>query len=277
MEQVSKHEIIQIDIEKVIRNKNPKLLKWLPGFVLNYLKRVLHQEEVNYALRTYGDKTGYEFVDEILKYFNINIVIKGEENIPRDGKYIFAANHPLGGIEGMALISVVHRYHEVIRFVVNDILLNLKNFDPILVPVNKHGSYTKDYAKILENTFNSEAQVMYFPAGLVSRRINGKVVDLEWKKSFISKAVQYQRDIIPVFIEGRNSSFFYNLASFRKAIGINANIEMFYLADEMFKQKNKTLTMHFGKAVSYKTFDASKTQLQWAAYIKQQAYLLSEK
>lgn len=275
MEQVAKQEIVQIDIEKVIGNKNPKLLKWLPDFIINYLKRVIHQEEVNFALRTYADKKGVDFVNEILKYFNINIIIKGEENIPRVGKYIFASNHPLGGIEGMALISVVNRYHEIIRFVVNDILLNLQNFEPLFVPVNKHGSYTKDYAKILESTFNSDAQVLYFPAGLVSRKIKGKIVDLEWKKSFISKAVQYQRDVIPVYIDGRNSNFFYNLANFRKALGIKANIEMFYLADEMFKHRNKTITMHFGETIPFKTFDNSKTYLEWASYVKQKVYSFS--
>lgn len=275
MEQAAKKEIIQIDIEKVIANKNAVLLKWLPGFVISYLKRVLHLEEINYALRTYGEKSGVEFVNDILKYFNINLVVKGEENIPREGKYIFAANHPLGGIEGMALISVVNRYHEIVRFVVNDILLNLQNFEPLFVPVNKHGVYTKDYAKILENTLTSEAQVLYFPAGLVSRKIKGKVVDLEWKKSFISKAIQYKRDVIPVFLDGKNSNFFYNLANFRKAIGIKANIEMFYLADEMFKQKNKTLTMHFGKPIPYQFFDSSKTHMEWATYVRQQVYSFS--
>lgn len=275
MEQVPRQGIIQIDIEKVIGNKNPKLLKWLPRFVINYLKRVIHQEEINFVLRTHGSKQGIEFVEAVLKYFNINIVIKGDENIPLEGKYIFVSNHPLGGIEGMALISVTNRYHEIIRFVVNDILLNLRNFDPILVPVNKHGKYTKDYAKILENTFNSEAQVLYFPAGLVSRKIKGKIVDLEWKKSFISKSVQYKRDVIPVFIEGCNSNFFYNLANFRKAIGIKANIEMFYLPDEMFKQKNKTITIHFGKPISFRTFDSSRTHQEWAKYVKQQVYAFS--
>lgn len=269
-----KSEILQIDIEKVIGSKNPKLLKWLPGFVLNYIKHIIHQEEVNHVLKIYGDKQGIDFLNAVLNYFNIQINLKGETNIPNKGKYIFASNHPLGGIEGMVLISVVNRYYEIVRFVVNDILLNLKNFEPLFIPVNKHGVYTKEYAKILESTFQPEAQVLYFPAGLVSRKINGQIMDLEWKKSFISKSVQYQRDIIPVYIEGHNSNFFYNLANLRKAIGIKANIEMFYLPDEMFKQKNKTITIHFGEPIAFETFDSSKTQLEWAAFVKEKVYRL---
>lgn len=273
---LEKHtEILQINIENIIRSKNPKLLKWLPHFALSYLKRILHQDEVNYVLRTYGHRQGVDFVRTVIEYFNIKITIIGEENIPRDGKYIFAANHPLGGIEGMAMICVVSRYHDVVRFVVNDILLNLKNFEPLFVPVNKHGAYTKDYAQILENTFNSEAQVLYFPAGLVSRKINGKIVDLVWKKSFITKSIQYKRDVVPVFIDGRNTNFFYNLANIRKKAGIKANIEMLYLADEMFRQKNKTLTLYFGKTIPYLTFDNTKTTPEWADYVKRHVYALA--
>ncbi|HBX50492.1 MAG: glycerol acyltransferase [Bacteroidetes bacterium RIFOXYA12_FULL_35_11] len=263
---------LQIDIEQIIAAKNPRLARLLPRFILHYIKRVIHENEVNYVLRTYADKTGLVFVEAVLSYFNITIKTSGEENIPTDGKYIFAANHPLGGIEGMALLQVVSHHNREVRFVVNDILTNLKNYEPLFIPVNKHGKYSKEYAQIIEDTFHTSAWILYFPAGLVSRKVKGKIMDLEWKKSFISKSVQHKRDIIPVYIEGKNSNFFYNLSRLRTFLGIKANIEMFYLPDEMFRQKNKTITLHFGKPVSHTLFDNSKTPLEWAAYMKERVY-----
>ncbi|MBI5218560.1 MAG: glycerol acyltransferase [Bacteroidia bacterium] len=272
MEQLVNNEPLQIDINKVIGNKNPGLLKILPRFLINYIKRTIHQDEINYVLKTYGDRYGVDFVNAVLDYFNLKIIIKGEENIPKSGKYIFAANHPLGGLEGMAMISVVARYHKDVRFIVNDILMNLKNYEPIFIPVNKHGSHSKEYAQWIENAYCSDAQILYFPAGLVSRKIKGKITDLEWKKNFITKSVQHQRDVVPVFIEGRNSNFFYNFANFRKTVGIKANIEMIYLPDEMFRQKNKTIVLHFGKSIPCTTFDNSKTQSEWAGWVKEIVY-----
>lgn len=263
---------LHIDIEKIIKEKNPALYRWMPQFLLNYIKRTIHQDEINYVLETYNDKKGLDFVKAVIQYFNLEIIVKGAENIPAEGKYIFAANHPLGGLEAMALIKTVSEIHPEVRFVVNDILMNLKNYEPIFIPVNKHGKYSRNYAEILDTAFNSNAQMLYFPAGLVSRKIKGKITDLEWKKSFVAKSVQYERDIVPVFIDGKNSNFFYNLANFRKAIGIRANIEMFYLPDEMFRQKNKSLTLYFGKPISYSTFQNNKSHSEWANEIKQMVY-----
>jgi 1-acyl-sn-glycerol-3-phosphate acyltransferase len=275
MELQSNKEPLQIDIEKVIGGKNPRLLKILPGFLIRYLKRTIHQDEINYVLSTYKDQFGLDFVNSVLGYFNVKLIIKGEENIPREGRYIFAANHPLGGLEGMALISVVARYFKDVRFIVNDLLMNLKNYEPIFVPVNKHGSLSKEYAQIIEDTYASDMQMLYFPAGLVSRKVKGKIVDLEWKKNFITKAIQHKRDIVPVYIDGRNSDFFYNFANIRKKLGIKANIEMIYLPDEMFRQKNKSITLHFGKSISYLSLDGSRTHAEWAEFIKASAYNLA--
>jgi hypothetical protein len=99
-------------------------------------------------------------------------------------------------------------------------------------------------------------------------------MDLEWKKNFITKAVHYQRDVVPVHFTGRNSPFFYSLYRFRKTLGIKANLEMFYLVDETFKHRNDHLTVTFGKAIPYQTFDHTKTPVQWAKYVKEQVYEL---
>ncbi|WP_235954799.1 1-acyl-sn-glycerol-3-phosphate acyltransferase [Cyclobacterium salsum] len=261
-----------IDIKKVIASKNPALLKWMPGFVLGYIKRIVHEEEVNDIMLRHADLKELEFVDALIKEFGVNVAVSGEKNIPRDRSVIFASNHPLGALDGVVLMHVLGKYREDLRFLVNDLLMNIPHFGRLFVPVNKHGSSGKKGAELIEETYASTNGILVFPAGLVSRKQEHGIKDLEWKKSFINKARKYKKDIVPVYIEGRNSSFFYNLASLRKKVGVKANIEMFYLADEMFGQKNKNIVVHIGKPISYKYFDASKTDKYWAEEVKKIVY-----
>ncbi|PLX03056.1 MAG: glycerol acyltransferase [Marinilabiliales bacterium] len=269
-------EPLQIDIDQIIKSKNPGLYKMLPGFIIRYIKKILHQDDNNYYLRKYRDKKGKDFSEAILNDWNIKTKAEGEENIPDEGRFVFAANHPLGGIESLAFMKVVQEHYPNIKFPVNDILLNLEPFDEIFLPINKHGSQSKLAAQKIDEAYASGAQICFFPAGLVSRKIKGKVIDLEWKKSFISKAIQHKRDIIPVHISGRNSNFFYRLGNFRKFIGIKANIEMFYLANELYKHKNTTLTIRFGKPISHTMLTKEKNHKEWAQYVKNKCYDLAD-
>lgn len=261
-----------IDVDKVIASKNPKLLKRLPKFLLRFIKNVIHQDDINHVLSKNHDLFGVDFANGILKDFNITIKVIGESNIPKTGKHIFAANHPLGGLESMVMISVIGRHQPSIKFIVNDILMNLKNLKSIFIGVNKHGSHTKSHANTIDSTYASDSQVLIFPAGLVSRNIKGVITDLEWKKSFITKAIHHQRDIVPIFIDGENSNLFYNMARIRKFFGIKANIEMFLLPKEMFKQRNKTLTLKIGKPIPVETFDKTHPHKYWAGKIKEHVY-----
>lgn len=262
-----------IDIEDLIRSKKPGLLKVLPRFVIRYLKRIIHQDFINYMMNKHEEKIGLDFVDGVLEEFGVKISVVNPENIPYKGRYIFAANHPLGGMDALAMMKVIGKTRKDILFPANDLLQNITNLRPILIPVNKHGRNTENI-QIIEETFQSEKMVLYFPAGLCSRKQKGKIIDLEWKTTFIKKAVKHQRDIIPVFINGKNSNFFYNLANFRKRIGIKANIEMLYLADEMYKQYGKEISITFGKPIPYSTFDKKFSMAEWAKQVKQHVYNL---
>jgi putative hemolysin len=274
----NKEKELKVDLEAVIRSKNPKLLKLLPGFLIRYIKRVIHQDELNQLIFSLKDFYNLDYVNQGLKILGAEYTVEGFENIPDNGRFIFAGNHPLGGLDGLVLMSAVGRKFNDMKFVVNDLLyLNLKNMDGIFVPVNKHGRQTTEYAKRIDDTYKSDAQILYFPAGLCSRKINGKIVDLEWQRNFINKAIEYKRDIIPFYFEARNSNFFYNLANLRKKAGIKANIEMVYLVDEMYKQRNKRIHLIFGKPVPFSVFDASKSKKQWADYIRAEVYNLGRK
>ncbi len=270
-----------IDIEALFASKNPKLLRFIPRFVLSYLKRITHQEDINGYIWRNREKTGLPFVEAILKEFGVKVEII-DKRIVRDqlpGRLIVASNHPLGGLDGMALMQVLGKIRSDIVFPVNDLLMNVPGLRPLFIPINKHGRNTEN-AHLIDQTFASEKMILYFPAGLVSRkqRINGKMVirDLEWKSTFIKKSKKYQRDIIPVYVEGRNSEWFYNLARWRKKLGIKANIEMLYLVDEMARQFNKTITIIIGDPICYSTFDRSKTETEWAAWVQEKVYNLGE-
>lgn len=269
--------ITQIDIKQVLRQKAPSVARKIPGFMVDYLIRTVHQDELNEILRRYHDKDGVAFMQELIGYFDLNLELVNEENIPAEGRYIFASNHPLGGLDGICLSAIIGgRFDGKIRYLVNDLLLYLSNLRSIFVPINKHGAQGKKNAEPIEKAYASDNQIITFPAGLCSRKQNGKIQDTEWKKSFIQKAVEYRRDIVPVFFEGRNSNFFYRLANMRKALGIKMNYEMIYLPDEMFKSKHKTYSIHFGKPIPWQTFDSSRKPAEWAEWVKEIVYNLKK-
>ncbi len=266
-----------INVSEVLKKKNPNLARAMPGFVINFIRGIIHEDVINYCVVTNRNYYGLEFVANSLDLLGFTYDVVGKANIPTEGRYIFAANHPLGGFDGLILINEVGKYFKELKFIVNDILLNLENLKPVFIPVNNiSGKQTTEYARKIDDTYRSGQQVLNFPAGLCSRKQGGKVKDLEWKKSFIAKAVKYERDIVPVFVSGRNSNFFYRLANIRRLLGIKANIEMFFLPHEMFKQKNKNVTIKFGKPIPFKTFDKRFTNKEWANKLREHVYALDK-
>lgn len=272
-----------INVEALFASKNPALLKIIPGWLLRYIKNVIHQDEVNGYIYSNREKFGLPFVEAILNEFGVKVITRLYDKPNADpapvlsemlkGKRIIvASNHPLGGLDGLALMQEIGRARPDIVFPVNDLLMNLPGLKPLFIPINKHGRNSEN-ARIIEETFAGEKVILYFPAGLVSRKFSGGVIrDLEWKNTFIKKARKYQRDVLPVFISGRNTNRFYNLANWRKKFGIRANLEMFYLVDEMMKQKGQTLTINVGQVIPWTTFDKSLTDLQWAGKLREIVY-----
>jgi putative hemolysin len=265
-----------IDIEKVIGDKNPKLLKRLPGFIISYLKKVLHEVETNETMDATLGRNGFEFSSYVLNDFNIKVNAIGLENVPKEGGVILASNHPLGGMDALALIQKMEVHRKDIKFVVNDILLALKNLKGLFVGVNKHGKTSSEVLQEMNNIFSSGGATFLFPAGLVSRRLGTTIADLDWKKTFITRAKKFDSPVIPVFVDGELSKRFYRLAKIRTFFGVKANIEMLYLVDEQYRQKNKTINIYFGKAIPASTFDKSKNDKGWANWVKDIVYTLKQ-
>lgn len=265
-----------INLKRLVQNKNPKLLRYIPGFLFTWLKNILHLDEVNGAIYRNRDRIGLDFVDAILEEFGSNIEVRNAHLIPKTGRITVASNHPLGGLDGMALMQAVGRERRDIVFPVNDILMYLPNLKVLFIPINKMGKNNKN-AHALNDIFATDHALLYFPAGMCSRKIDGKITDLEWKKTFITKSKQHERTIVPTYIEGYNTNFFYNLSNLRKKLGIKANIEMLYLVDEMYRQKTKKIIITFGEPISYTTLDSSKTDREWALHIRETVYAMKSK
>lgn len=270
----SKKELVNkfVDVEQLILSKNPKLLRRMPRFILNYLKNKIHEREVNEFMHKNAQLQGVDFCDAVMKEFNISIELKGVEHIPKTGGAIFVANHPLGGVDALAIVSGLRGIRDDIKFIVNDLLLHIKNLNGLFVGVNKHGRNAAESLRKVDGLFATDQAIFIFPAGLVSRRKNGKIRDLEWKKTFVTRAKRYQKPVVPVYVEGRLSHFFYLLSTWRKRLGIKANIEMLFLSDETFKQKNKKITIVFGEPLMPDFFHDGKTDQQWADEVKEMVY-----
>ena len=264
-----------IDLEKVFRSKNPRLASTIPRFVFNLLKRIICQDEFNAFMWKNRDKWGLDYAQAILEDFRVNTRVIQPPDIKSGERYLIASNHPLGGMDGIALLHEAGKLRKDVVFPVNDLLMNLPNLYELFIPVNKHGSNAENI-RLFNETFASDVLILYFPAGLVSRKQAGIIKDVEWKKTFLSKARATGRDIIPAFISGRNSALFYNLANFRKWMGIKANIEMLLLPGELIKFSNKTIEITFGKPIPVSIFDKRKSDPEWAALLREHVYRLQD-
>ena len=261
-----------IDIEKAIRNGNSRFLKSLPGFVIKLIIKIVGQDELNEAIYNNREKTGVPFINSILRDWNVKVEVLGAENIPPSGRFIFASNHPVGGMDALAVFNMIYRFFPDIVSPANELLNIIPNLKPLVLGVNVFGKNTKETALKLNELFESDAQIMILPAGEVSRRKKGIISDIVWQKSFITKAIQYKRDIIPVFISGRNSNLFYIAANLRKLLGIKMYVETLLLPREMLKQRNSTVHINIGKLISWQTFTDEMTHSEWAQKVKEIVY-----
>jgi len=266
-----------IDVDRILESKMGGKARYVPRFVVSWLKGILHENEINDFLGAHRNETGVEWLESCVKYLDMHLTITGLENLPQnDGKlYTFVSNHPLGGGDGVALGALIgRRYDGNIRYLLNDILMNLPGLRPVGIPINKTGDQSRSFPKLIEDTFRASSHILLFPAGICSRRHGGVVRDIPWKKMFINKSVATQRDVVPIHFVGQNSNFFYRMANVGPALGLKFNLAMLFLVDEMYKNVGKSFEIRIGKPISWKVFDKSKTAAQWARYVEDIVYHL---
>lgn len=266
-----------INVKDSIRKSNSKLLKKLPNFVINILAKIVKQDELNELINIHKETDGIDFSPQILDYLNIKTNIKDYENMPDNSKCFVVANHPFGIADGLILLSLVAKKYNKLKAIGNELFMLIPQLRNVIAAVNVFGCNSKDYIKELDKVYNSDEPIAHFPAGLVSRIVNNKVYDSEWKKSVITKSIQCKRDIVPIYFKGRNSHLFYAIYRIRKFFRINVNIELMLLPRELFNKKNTKIDVIIGKPISYKTFDKSKTHFEWAQWVKKELYKLENK
>lgn len=269
-----------IDIEKVLKGKMGSKARWVPKPLVWWLKHIVHEDTINDHLYQSRHLQGTPWLKATLDYLKVRIQVKGLENLPAKDdpkRYTFVSNHPLGGIDGVAIGSVIgEHYDDNFRYLVNDLLMNLPGLAPLCIPINKTGKNGRDFPAMVEAGFQSDTHILMFPAGLCSRKHNGMIRDLEWKKTFITKSVETHRDVIPIYFDGRNSDFFYRLSNISDRYVKKINIAMLFLADEMFKNVGHTFTITFGKPIPWETFTKEKNAMEWAKIVKNEVYKLSQ-
>ena len=276
MEQISEKTI---DIEQILRGKMGAKARWVPRPLVTWLKRIAHQDQVNAFLWQSRDKVGTEWLEACVTYLDMRLDLRGMENLPdkNDGRlYTFVSNHPLGGIDGVALGAIIGRHYDSrFRYLVNDLLMNLPGLAPLCIPINKTGHQSRQFPAMVKAGFESDNHMLMFPAGLCSRRQkDGSIRDIPWTKTFITKSVEFHRDIVPIHFGGCNSDFFYRLAAFSDRY-LPFNLAMLFLVDEMYKNVGHSFTVTIGKPIAWQTFDKSKTPMEWAKFVQDKVYSLS--
>lgn len=270
------NEIIEktIDIDKIIKNKMGGKTNFIIGLAAKWLKHIVHEDEVNRYLWASRNEKGTDWLEECVRYLDMSLDVVGNLPDKDDGKlYTFVSNHPLGGADGVALGSIIGRHYDgKFRYLVNDLLLNLPGLKPVSIGINKTGKQGRDFPRMVEAGFQSDNHMLMFPAGLCSRKIDGRIHDIPWKKTFVSKSVEYKRDIVPIHFSGQNSAKFYSIANFCSKMHLKFNFAMLFLVDEMYKNVHKSFRITIGKPIPWQTFDGSKTPMEWAKYVEDKVY-----
>ena len=266
----------KIDIAEVLAAKAPKLARRLPKFVINWLRRTIHEEEINHIYQNYWEYAPQEFIRACFRDWGVSYSIEGIEKLDRNERYLFVSNHPFGGMDGMMLADKLIEYFGDVRVVVNDILRYITPLDPLWVPVNKHGAQKLSYARKFDEAFASDLPILTFPAGLCSRKIEGRVQDTPWRPNFLKKAYASHRKIVPIFVEGRLSNFFYNLSRLRKALGVKANIEMLWLVDEMLSQKGQHFRIIVGEPIEVESLREVGSRAEQVLEVRKACYALEK-
>ena len=262
----------KVDIEAVLREKAPRASRWIPRFAVNWLRRTIHEKEINHIIGEYWQQKPQEFIQSCFRFLRVDYSISGLEALDPAGRYLFVSNHPFGGMDGMMLADELIKHFGDVRVVVNDILMHIEPLAPLWLPVNKHGAQNQTYARRIDDALAGDLPVLTFPAGLCSRRIGGEVQDLPWRMSFLKKACSSERAIVPVFVEGELSPFFYRVDSIRRKLGIKFNIEMLWLSDEMFRQEGRSFRIVVGEPIAVRDLQHLESLAEQVAYVRAKTY-----
>lgn len=271
--------LLQLDLTGILRQRMPRRINRLvPGFMLRALERLIRQDDLNALLRGAFPLEGSAFSDSLLTQLGVNVETVGLERTAGRSRLIFASNHPLGGLDGITMVKILGETYgdDNIRVMVNDMLMNVKPLAGVFLPINKYGGQARQSARLINEAYASDMNICVYPAGLVSRLgDDGRIRDLQWQKAVAAKAMEFGRDIVPVWFEALNSPMFYKTARLRKKSGLKVNLEQALLPRELFSQRGKRFRVVFGSPVSAEEMRTSgKSPLELAAMLRDLVYSL---
>lgn len=273
---MNEKEIAKIDLEQLILERYPN--KKLPKFVIRLLEKVLCIDKINQLFASAEGKRNLEFIDVCMSNLNLRCNVVGAENLPEQNRpLIFVSNHPQGGVEAICLAHILgHRYDGRIKFYANEFLTSLEPLKELFLPIYKQRQQNKENSKTIAEFYETDNHLITFPAGVTSYRAKGKIIDHEWRKSFIFTAIRYQRDVVPLYFEASNSNLFYCIENFRKLIHSPINFEVVLFAREFFKQQGNTFTLFVGKPINWQTFTSQKSAKEWTQEVRKIVYGLAK-
>lgn len=263
-----------IDLDKIVRSAAGSKARFIPRFLIRWLERFIHLDFINSYL--IEGRTGVDFCEGVIDKVGVTLSVEGLENLPSDGRpATFVSNHPLGAIDGVTLGAIIGKaYDGRVKYLVRELLMNLKGLAPLCIGINKFGAQSRDLPHQIDEAFHSDNHIIMFPAGLCSRLIDGQIRDIPWGKAFVQRSVESQRDVVPVHFIGENSPRFYRVAKWCKRLGLKFNFAMLFLPDEMYRSRGRHYTVRFGSPIPYQTFDKSRRPAEWAQWVQDEVYKL---
>lgn len=269
---------MQLDVNQVVAQRFPNFKERSPKLnrlTVFSLKKLIRESEINQFLNLHNHEYGMEFVESVLDYFNISYSVsdRSRQNIPASGRVVIVANHPLGALDGLALLKMVSDVRKDVKIVANNLLCHIENLKSMLLPVNNmSGRSAKAEIKGIYDALQAEQAVIIFPAGEVSRTKFGFVRDCEWQSSFLSFARKSGAPVLPIFVQAKNSSLFYSVSR------LNKPLSTMLLPREMFKKQSTELPMHIGEAIPIEQLDQLPLgNKERAALVRKHLYRLGKK
>lgn len=267
-----------IDLKESLLEKNPDL-KEIPGSKLLFktLTKLFRVDDINKFIKDNQHLRGFEFLDKILQHFNFTYqaTAKSLNNIPSEGRVLIVANHPIGSLDGLALLKMVHSIRPDVRIVANELLSKVEPLQSLFLPVKVFSSGRENYRnqyKAMLNALKKEEALIIFPAGEVSRIKPNGVRDGLWKPGFLKLAKRTKSPILPILVDAKNSTLFYSLSLLFKPLGTAM------LVREMFNKEDHELQFHIGHAIPWSELESSDlTNIQLAKLFRKQLYRLAKR
>lgn len=278
MKYMNENQPIRLDVAEVVKSKLGDRAHFIPSFLLRPLATLICQDKLNDLLAKNFPRRGADFCEGVLDTLSVRLNVHGAEKLPADKRIIVVSNHPLGGLDGMSMIAWFSKHYESnVRFVVNDLLMAVEPLRECFVPVNKTGRQNRDYLAAIDGVMAADEPVVVYPAGLCSRLAdNGEIADLRWQKMVVNKAIEYKRDIVPVYFDGRNSQLFYKVARWRRRLGLRFNFEMILLPREIFNSAGKVFTLTVGETVRWQSLRGGTSAQATADALRESVYALRD-